>query len=64
MALVQENFYWPKLTHYVMSLVRSCRTCQIAKSHSQNTRLYTPLPVPKAPWVDVNLDFVLGLPRT
>ena len=39
MALVQENFYWPKLNHDVMSLVRSCRTCQIAKSHNQNIEL-------------------------
>ena len=35
LALVQENFYWPKLNHDVISLVRSCRTCQIAKSHNQ-----------------------------
>jgi len=61
---VQKNLCWLKLTHDVMYLVRSCRTCQIAKSHSQNTRLYTPLPVPKAPWEDVSLDFVLGLSQT
>jgi hypothetical protein len=65
LALVQENFFWPKLAHDVDEcFVKSCRTCQIAKSHSKNTGLYTPLPVPKAPWEYISLDFVLGLPRT
>ncbi|GJW06308.1 reverse transcriptase domain-containing protein [Tanacetum coccineum] len=48
----------------VNRLLERCRTCHIAKTHSSNASLYTPLSIPVAPWEDVSLDFVLGLPRT
>ena len=38
-----------------------CITCRQAKSRVLTHRLYTPLPVPSAPWVDISMDFVLGL---
>ena len=64
LACLQGNFYWPKMDKDVVHHVQRCKICHIAKAHGQNTGLYNPLPVPEAPWEDVSLDFVVGLPRT
>ena len=48
----------------VEGILERCATCQVAKSHSLPLGLYTPLPVPTSPWVDVNMEFILGLPQT
>ncbi|GKB89030.1 RNA-directed DNA polymerase, partial [Tanacetum coccineum] len=64
LALLCEQFYWPKMERDVNRLFERFRTCHIAKTHSSNSGLCTPLSVPVAPWEDVSLDFVLGLPCT
>jgi hypothetical protein len=48
----------------VARLVARCTTCQKAKSRLNPHGFYLPLPVPIAPWEDISMDFVLGLPRT
>jgi len=39
-----------------------CITCKQAKSKVMSHGFYTPLPVPKKSWVDISMDFILGLP--
>ncbi|RDY11661.1 hypothetical protein CR513_03651, partial [Mucuna pruriens] len=41
-----------------------CLTCKKAKSKASFKGLYTPLPIPTAPLIDISMDFVFGLPRT
>ena len=41
-----------------------CITCWKDKSRFLLHGLYTPLPVPTTLWVDISMDFVIGLPRS
>ncbi|WVZ63799.1 hypothetical protein U9M48_013404 [Paspalum notatum var. saurae] len=62
--VLAAHFFWPRMRADVERLVARCTTCQKAKSRLNNHGLYMPLPVPTSPWLDISMDFVLGLPRT
>ena len=61
---IEARYYWPNLRRDIRRLIGRCSTCTIGKLTKQNMGQYLPLPVPTAPWQEVSLDFVLGLPRT
>jgi len=63
-TMAREHFYWPHMLKDIQDIIKRCSTCQPAKSHSQPHGFYTPLPIPQGPWLDVSMDFILGLPRT
>ena len=59
-----EHFFWPNMRKDVEKLCQTCLACKQAKSKVLPHGLYTPLPIPSEPWVDISMDFVLGLPRS
>jgi hypothetical protein len=61
--ILHEHFFWPKMKKDVNRICDRCITCRKAKSKVLPHGLYTPLPIPSEPWVDISMDFVLGLPR-
>jgi len=63
-AMLKEHYYWLHMSTDVEHFVKRCFIFQMAKSHVLPQGLYSPLPIPQAPWENVSLDFIIGLPRT
>nr|KYP53935.1 Transposon Ty3-I Gag-Pol polyprotein [Cajanus cajan] len=61
---VKCKFYWAHKRVDVQRHCSKCITCLQAKSRVMPHGLYTPLPIASSPWVDISMDFILGLPRT
>jgi len=64
LEILCEHFYWPLMRKDVEKFCANCLECRRAKSKVNNTGLYTPLPAPTHPWVDLSMDFVIGLPTS
>ncbi|KAF7832179.1 putative gag-pol polyprotein [Senna tora] len=62
--VLDEHFFCPKMKRDVGRICAKCIICRKAKSRVLPHGLYTPLPVPSEPWVDISMDFVLGLPKS
>ena len=63
LSVLSDHFYWPRMRRYVESLCAKCTVCLKTKSRSHPYGLHMPLPIPITPWVDLSMDFVLGLPK-
>lgn len=62
---VKKLFIWKGLKSAVEDFVRQCDVCQHAKhEHNKPASKLQPLPVPSAPWQDITMDFVTGLPKS
>jgi len=57
--------YWRKQQKHVRAYVRECHSSQKNKSENVLTPgLLQPLPIPRAPFVDISMDFIEGLPNS
>ncbi|CAN4123910.1 unnamed protein product [Withania somnifera] len=56
--ILYEQFYWTKMRRDVEHVCSQCLQCKQAKSTSSPQGIYTPLPTPSGPWVDISMDFV------
>lgn len=62
---VNELFYWANMRASVQSFVKQCVVCQHTKySTSKPMGLLQPLPIPSAPWEELSMDFIVGLPQS
>ncbi|XP_073107019.1 uncharacterized protein [Elaeis guineensis] len=60
----KEHFYWPAMIRDVHHVIERCVTCKKTKSKETSQELYMPLSVPDQSWIDLSMDFMLGLPKT
>ncbi|XP_062075289.1 uncharacterized protein LOC133779331 [Humulus lupulus] len=64
LEILHEHFFWPNMKRDVERVCEKCIACRKANSQVKPHGLYTNLPIPSKPWIDISMDFVLGLPRS
>jgi len=62
LELLKGKFFWPHMRIDVQRHCFRCTSCLKAKSKTMSHGLYTLLPFASAPWEDISMDFILGLP--
>lgn len=64
-ALVAENFWWPKMREEIQHHVRTCAMCQTTKAKTVKPGgQLQPLPIPRDRWESIAMDFITDLPCT
>ena len=62
---LEQVFYWKKLQKIVRQYVRECSIYQQNKTENVKLpRLLQPLPIHIAPFIDISMNFIEGLPKS
>lgn len=63
-ALLEREYFWPRMRSDIDEYVKSCLVCQQDKIEQKKTSgLLEPLPIPNRPWESVSIDFISALPE-
>jgi hypothetical protein len=61
-TFLKKSYYWPNLKEDAEEYVKTCLTCQQNRVvNKKQVRLLRPLPIPKGPWENVSMDFMVSL---
>jgi hypothetical protein len=63
LELIARSYWWPNMSRYIGQYCKACDTCLRTKAqkHKPFSELH-PLPIPKARWDIVSVDFITKLP--
>lgn len=61
---IRGVFYWKCIRKIIKKIVEECIVCQRMKILKMKPQgLFIPLPIPKAVWQDISMDFITRLPK-
>jgi hypothetical protein len=62
---LKKNFWWMRMKREIARYVTECVTCRRVKSdHLRPAGNLQPLSIPEWKWVNICMDFIMGLPCT
>ena len=62
---LRQLLWWRRMKREVAQYVSECDICKRVKaSHLRPAGLLQPLTIPSGKWVDISMNFIVGLPKT
>jgi hypothetical protein len=62
---LKQHYWWTKMKIEIACYVARCDTCRRVKAiHMKTAGPLQPLPILTRKWEDINMDFIVGLPKT